>query len=172
MRRDESAQPTAEKSLRKGEVDPFGRRKLEFSNIQISIQYLETVFKNTEKGEILQKVHHLWGSKHTKPNMLTWRMFMSASMNAAIHMGPDCIEILEVCQNTNFEELQNLFEELQNLFDITQKLVHKQRESLNVRMIECASPSWTRSSLAQDQAIKWSRQKYELIQIQSYALEK
>ena len=77
---------------------------------------------------------------------------MSASMKAAIHMGPDCIKILEVCQNTNFEELQNLF-------DITQKLVHKQREILNVRMIECASPSWTRSSLAQDQAIMWSKAK-------------
>ena len=66
-------------------------------------------------------------------------------MNAAIHMGPDCTEFLEVYKNTNFEELQNLFY-------ITHKLVHKQREILNVRMIECASPSWTRSSLAHDQA--------------------
>ena len=70
---------------------------------------------------------------------------MSALMKAAIHMGPDCTEIFEVYKNTNFEELQNLF-------DITQKLVHKQREILNVRMIECASSSWTRSSLAHDQA--------------------
>ena len=92
------------------------------------------------------------GIQAHKTNILIWRMFMSASMKAAIHMGPDCIKILEVCQNTNFEELQNLF-------DITQKLVHKQREILNVRMIECASPSWTRSSLAQDQAIMWSKAK-------------
>ena len=67
-------------------------------------------------------------------------------------MGPDFSEILEVCQNTNFEDFQNLF-------DITHKLVHKQGEILNARMIECASPSWTRSSLAQDQAIMWSKAK-------------
>ena len=42
---------------------------------------------------------------------------------------PDFSETLEVYKNTNFEELQNLF-------DITQKLVHKQGEILNVRMIE------------------------------------
>ena len=77
---------------------------------------------------------------------------MSASGKAAIHMGPDYIEILEVCKNTNFQELQNLF-------DITQMLVHKHGEILNVKMIQCASPSWTRCSLAHDQAIKWSKAK-------------
>ena len=67
-------------------------------------------------------------------------------------MGPDYTEILEVYKNTNFEELQNFF-------DITQKLVHKQGEMLNVKMIECASPSRTKSSLAHDQAIKWPEAK-------------
>ena len=66
-------------------------------------------------------------------------------------MGPDYTEILEVYKNTSFQELQNLF-------DITQKLVHKQSEILNVKMIECASLAWTRSSLAHDQAIKWSKE--------------
>ena len=70
-------------------------------------------------------------------------------MKAAIHMGPDYTENLEIHKNTNFEE-----------FDITQKLVlFKQGEILNVKTIECASPSWTRSSLAHDQAIKWSKAK-------------
>ena len=68
-------------------------------------------------------------------------------MKAAVHMGPDYIVILEVYTNINFEELQNLF-------DITQKLVHKQSEIMNVKMIECASPTWSRSSLAHDQPTK------------------
>ena len=80
---------------------------------------------------------------------------MSASMKAVIHMRPDYTEILKVYKNTNFEELQNLFH-------ITQKLVRKPGESLNVRMIECASRSWTRSSLAHDQAIKWSKAKVQV----------
>ena len=73
-------------------------------------------------------------------------------MKAAVQMGPDYTVILEVYKNINFEELQNLF-------DITQKLVHKQGEIINVKMIECASPTWTRSSLAHDQPIKWSKAK-------------
>ena len=99
-------------------------------------------------------MHHLWRSPstQTKPKMFGLENVYVGIMKAAIHMGPDCAEILEVCKNTNFEELQNLF-------DITQKLVHKQGEILNVTMTECASLSWTRSSLAHDEAIKCSRQK-------------
>ena len=67
---------------------------------------------------------------------------MSASMNAAIQMGPNYTENLEIFKNTNFEELQNLF-------DITQKLVtYKQLEILIVKTVECTSPSWTRSTCA------------------------
>ena len=112
-RRDESAQPPAGKSLRKEEVHLFGRRKLEFPNMQIS-----------ENQGIL-----VGGGR------------------VAEHEGRG--------KNT-------IFEELQNLFDITRKLVHKQGEILNVRMVECASPSWTRSSLAHDQAIKWSKAKVQV----------
>ena len=73
--------------------------------------------------------------------------------NVHVHMGPDFSENLEIYKNTNFEEFQNLF-------DITQKLIlFKQGEILNVNMIECTSPSWTRSSLAHDQAIKWAKAK-------------
>ena len=61
---------------------------------------------------------------------------MSASMKAAIHMGPDYTEILEVYKNTNFEELQILF-------DTAQQLVRKQGEILKVKMVEGASLSWT-----------------------------
>ena len=78
---------------------------------------------------------------------------MSASMKAAIRLGPDYTENLEIYKNTNFEELQSLF-------DITQKLLlYKQDEILNAKMIECTSPSWTRFSLAHDRATKWSNAK-------------
>ena len=51
-RRDESsAQPVAGNRLRKGEVHPFGRQKLEFHKMQISDSgYLKKVFKNIEKN--------------------------------------------------------------------------------------------------------------------------
>ena len=42
-------------------------------------------------------------------------MFMSSSMKAAIHLGPNHLANLEVFKNTNFEEIQSLFNVTQNL---------------------------------------------------------
>ena len=65
-------------------------------------------------------------------------------MKAAIHLGPNYTEILEVYKNTNFEEVQNLF-------GITQKLVWDHPdEILNVKPIEWTAPSWTRSTLSHE----------------------
>ena len=92
------------------------------------------------------------GIRAHRTNILIWRLFMSASMMAAIQLGPDYTQILEAYKNTNFEELLNLF-------DITQKLVHKQGEILDVKTIEWTSLSWTRSTLSHDQVMKWTKAK-------------
>ena len=66
-------------------------------------------------------------------------------------MGLDFTENLDIYKITNFDELQNLF-------DITKKLVFfKQSEILNMNMIECTFPSWTRSTLSHDQVIQWTK---------------
>ena len=66
-------------------------------------------------------------------------MFMASSMKAAIHLGPNYLANLEVCKNTNFEEIQSLF-------NVTQKLILEHAEEiLNVNTIDSASPSCTRS---------------------------
>ena len=51
-------------------------------------------------------------------------MFMSSSIKAAIHLGPNYLANLEVHKNTNFEEIQSLF-------NMTQKLIlgHSERDS-------------------------------------------
>ena len=60
---------------------------------------------------------------------------MSTTTEAAIHLGPNYVEILEVFRNINFEELQNLFE-------ITQKLLLDLRtEILNVTRTGWTAPS-------------------------------
>ena len=59
----------------------------------------------------------------------------------------------ELCKNTKFEEIESLF-------NITQKLVKEHSEEiLNVRCLEYSTPSWARSVLAKDQAIKWAKAK-------------
>ena len=66
---------------------------------------------------------------------------MSRTMKAAVHLGRNFVEILEVFRNTNFEELQNLL-------DITQKLIlNHQTETVNVTTIDWTAPSWGRSTL-------------------------
>ena len=80
-------------------------------------------------------------------------IFMSSSMKAAIHLGPNCLANLEVYKNTNFEE--NI-----SLFNITQMMILElSEEILNVKPLESSSPSWTRSVLSHDQAITWTKAK-------------
>ena len=89
---------------------------------------------------------------------------MSTTMEAAVHLGQNYTDNLEVHRNTNFEELQNLF-------DITQRLIlHHQAEILNVSPIDWTAPSWTRSTLTHDQVLKWTKVKSTRpTQIPSYA---
>ena len=75
-----------------------------------------------------------------------------------IDEGGDSME-LDFSDNLEIYKITN-FDELQNLFDITKKLVFfKQSEILNMNMIECTSPSWTRSTLSHDQVIQWTKEK-------------
>ena len=60
---------------------------------------------------------------------------MLSSMKAAVLLGPNYVENLEVYKNTDFEETQNLF-------GITQKLISDySAEILKVNTIESTSPS-------------------------------
>ena len=169
-RRDESlAQPAAGNSLRKGGAHPFGRRKPEFHKMQISDSgYWEKVFKNIEtNGESCRRCTTSGdpSTQNQHINLGNVHVGINEGSDSKIHMGPDFSEIWEVYKNTNFEELQNLFH-------ITQKLVHKQGEIPNVNMIECPSPSWTRSSLAHDQAIKRSKAKVRVSPVSVLCLGK
>ena len=90
---------------------------------------------------------------------------MSSSMKAAIHLGPNYVAKLDDQMNTNFEEIQSLF-------NITHKLILKHSEEiLNVKTIDSPSPSWTRSVLSHDQAIKWAEAKVLLCRIRSMSGE-
>ena len=78
---------------------------------------------------------------------------MLTTMKAAIHLGPNYIDNLEVYKNTNFEELQQLF-------DIPQKLILDYRDGIrNATTIDWTAPSWTRSTLTHDQVTRWTKAK-------------
>ena len=71
--------------------------------------------------------------------ILAWRLFMTSSMKAAIH---------------------TKFENIENVFNITQKLIKEHSEEfLNVKTLDYQSPSWTRSTLFNENLIKWAKAK-------------
>ena len=87
-------------------------------------------------------------------------------MKAAVYLGPDYTEHLEVYRNTNLEELQNLF-------DVTQSLkLHHQAEFLNVTPIDWTAPSWTRSAFTHDQVITWTKAKVRVYSDSVLCMEK
>ena len=77
--------------------------------------------------------------------------FISTTMKACVHLGPNYNEHSEVHRNTNFEELKNLLDIMQRL------MLEHEAEILNVSPIDWTTSSWTRSTLMHDQAIKWMK---------------
>ena len=86
---------------------------------------------------------------------------MTSSMKAAIHLGQDFLENSEIYKNTKFENIENVF-------NITQKLLKEHSEEImNVKPLD-HSPSWTRSTLFNDNVIKWAKAKFVSTQIHFY----
>ena len=67
------------------------------------------VFQPLQKKLGITSGYSTFAMEATKTNVLIWGSFMSSSMKAAIHLGPNYTETLEVHTNTNFEDIQNLF---------------------------------------------------------------
>ena len=76
-----------------------------------------------------------------------------SSIKAATHFGPDFLTNSEIYKNTKFGIFLSVFK-------ISQKLIKEHSEEiLNVECLEYSSPSWTRSIIANDQAVKWAKAK-------------
>ena len=128
--------------------------KTDFQNMKITNhQHITKVFQYFQKKLGITTGYATFAMEALKTNVLIWGSFMSSSMKAAIHLGPNYSENLEVYKNTNFEEIQSLFK-------ITQKLFLEHSEVIvNVNTIESPSPSWTRSTLSHDQVIQRTKAK-------------
>ena len=110
---DQSSVSWSARKLVRGDDNQIEKTRLKFHIVQISDhRYLEKVFKNQRQKFILAEVAPVLD---LKTNVLIWGLFKSTTMKASVHLGPNYNGNLEVCKNTNLEELKNLF-------DITQRL--------------------------------------------------
>ena len=123
----------------------------EFRNMKITDnEYMTKVLPNLQKKlGVIQDLPKFAMEAYTN-NLLMWRFFVSSSTKAGIHLDPIYTDNLEVHKNANFEDFQSLF-------DITKKLILVNQEILNVNSIGSEVLSWTRSTLLDDQAIKWTK---------------
>ena len=103
-------------------------------------QYMSKIFQCLPKKLGMSATHATFSMEAYKTSVLIWGMFMTSSMKAAIHFGPNYVSNSEIYKNTKFEDIDSVF-------NIT----------LNVKCLEYSSPFWARSGLANDQAIKWAR---------------
>ena len=100
VRRDELSSSARDRKLERGEDIQIGRSKM-VHNVQISDhRYLENVFKSLRKKLNFAEGARIIGIEALKTNVLIWGLFMSATMKAAIRLGPNHTEILGVYRNT------------------------------------------------------------------------
>ena len=118
-----------------------------------TIDTLEQVFKDLrEKLNLADEAPVL----DLKTNVLISGWFVSTPMKAAVHLGTNYTEILEVYGNANLEELQNLF-------DITQRwMLNHEAEILNSSPIDWTAPSRTKSALPHGQVITWTKERVQV----------
>ena len=132
----------------------MGASKPKYQNMRYTNhQYMTKVFQFLQKRLGMSATHATFSMQAYKTNVLIWRMFMPSSMKAAIHLVPNSLPNSEIYKNT-------IFEDIESLLNITQQLaLERSEDMLNVNWLEYSSPSWTRSVLANDQAIKHGRRK-------------
>ena len=125
--------------------------KLNHNLVISNTGYIEKVF-----AHVLQKLNHPEDDQivlDQKVTVLIWRMFMSTTMKAAIHLGEHCNDNLVTYRNTNFEAPKPLFE-------ITQKLILNQKHEIkHISTIEWQFTRRMRYSLPHDKVIKLSKAK-------------
>ena len=91
----------------------LGASKPKFQNMAYTNhQYMTKIFQFLQMKLGITASCSTFSMAAYKTNVLLWGVFMSSSMKAAIHLGPNYL----MYKNTNFEEIESLF-------NINQKLI-------------------------------------------------
>ena len=93
---------------------------------------------------------------------LIWRMFMTVTLQAAVHLGNDYSENLHSTENQPQRTVKPLF-------DVTKKLVRDQKEIQGISVVDWHQSSWKRTTLLIDRAVRLSTAKAAYSPTQYYA---
>ena len=73
-------------------------------------QDMSKIFQCLRKKLGMSAMNATFSMEAYKTNVLIWRMFVTSSMKAAIHLGPDYMSNSEICKNTKFEDTESVFD--------------------------------------------------------------
>ena len=73
-------------------------------------------------------------------------LFMSTTLEAAVHLGTDYLQNLQAFRNQPDQTMQQLF-------NVCQRLIHNQREITGLTKIDCGSHPWQKTTLLCDRAV-------------------
>ena len=106
-------------------------------------------------SNVRQKLSRLEGDEmlDVEVNGMIWRLFMSATMKAAVHLGQDYEENLRTTKNPDFEQVKHLF-------DVSQKLnLNQSEEIFGISVIDWKTIPCLRTTLLHDRAVELSKSK-------------
>ena len=105
-KKSESSHSTSTRKVVRGVDSHKNRLEKGFRYMEIrSRQFLEKVYQWLQRKLGTTENLSKFGTDHMKVNILMWRLFMSSSMKAAIHLAPNYSENLVLYKNMNFEEI-------------------------------------------------------------------
>ena len=82
----------------------------------------------------------------------TWGIFLSVSLQAAVHLGKDCTENLRSTQNQPLKSLRQLFQ-------VTERLITDQTEIAGLTTIDWQQLMWTETTQLTDRAVQFATAK-------------
>ena len=133
-------------------------------NFQISDrEKLEKIFPN-----LRQNIGRKQGDDmlDTNGNSLIWRILMSATMNAAVHLGRNYEDNLRPIKNTKGKKVRQLF-------DVTQTLIEQQEEGISgTSTIDWWTSPWDRATLLNDRQVQLSTPKVYVVSDSVHCLGK
>ena len=90
--------------------------------------------------------------KYLDVNTALRRIFLSVTLQAAVHLGMDFTESLRSTKNQHRKSLRQLFQ-------VTQKLITDQTEITGLATIDWQQPMWREMTLLTDRAVQFATAK-------------
>ena len=122
-----------------------------FQNVKNQLGHNESVSKVSMDSE--------------KMHISIWTLFTASSMKAALHMDPSYATNLEVLTNSDSENIESLF-------NISNMMIGGNSEIRHVFSMGAASPLWEKSTLLNDQAMRWEKTRVYVYSDSVLCLEK